>query len=68
MKQEKVLIAYAKKWMMSDEYMKTEIEGQQVFLYMKMNDNNDMILTYTDMYNVDYVWKFNEDTNKWVRV
>ena len=64
-KVEKALIAYAKKWMMSDDYMKTTVEGEEVFLDMKMNDNNDMILTYTDMFEVDYHWMFSQVTNKW---
>jgi intergrase/recombinase len=66
MKQEKVLIAYAKKWMMSDESLVTKIEGQCVTFVNSYDEEHIMTLTYIDMFDTNWVWKFNEDTNKWV--
>lgn len=68
-KQEKSLIAYAKKWMMPDDTLKTNIESKNVTIYCSQNEDTNFVLCLTVVIeHLKYVWEFNDDKSTWKQV
>jgi hypothetical protein len=63
-KQEKAIIAYAKKWMMPEEDLDTNADYKEVSIKCRQEIGFDMRL-HVSIDGRKYMWIFDNELNKW---